>query len=85
MKQRLIKSLTMQLCAISAFVVVMASAEIAPAQPHGYIVLHDFMATTGPLPWLHWRLIVREIFTAPQPAAEISTATPPAAAASYSG
>ena len=50
MKQRLIKSLTMQLCAISAFVVVMASAEIAPAQPHGYIVLHRFHGNDGSAP-----------------------------------
>ncbi len=50
MEQRLPKSLTMPLCAILAFIVVISSDVIAGAQPHGYIVLHRFHGNDGSAP-----------------------------------
>ena len=47
MRERLLKSSTMPVCAISVFIIVIASAVIAYAQPHGYIVLHTFNGSDG--------------------------------------
>lgn len=47
MKVRLQKSSRMPLCAIFVFMIVITSSVIAPAQSHGYIVLHRFHGNDG--------------------------------------